>query len=128
MQPTDIEKSKTGILPESSGLRVTIDYKRRKVGVYSLFESEIRGIGSFQNSVNLAFFMLAVGLVVGFGTVLLTSHSSLSDRMFTVFCGLTLSSLVAMVYFGVKAWLDRRECERKIQEVLQTENEPKSVS
>jgi hypothetical protein len=127
MQPADIESAKAGILPESSGGRVTIDYKRRNVGVYSLFESEIRGIGSFQNSVNLAFFTLTVGLAFGFGTVLLTAHSSLSDRMFTVFCGLTLASFIATIYFGVRAWMDWRGCQRKLNEILQTEDRAPDV-
>ena len=121
----DLERV-TRIVPESAAGRVTIEYKRRNVGVYSLFESEIRGIGSFQNSINLAFFTLSLGLAIGFGTVLLTSHVSLSDRMFTVFCGLTLVSILATLYFGVKAWTDRRECERRITEILQSDVKPQT--
>lgn len=110
------------ISPESVSARVTIDYKARNVGVYSLFESEIRGIGSFQNSVNLAFFMLAIGLTVGFVTVLLTSHTNLSNRMLTVFCGLCLAGIVGTVYFGVRAFMDWRQCQRKVNEILEIES------
>ena len=89
--------------------------------MYSLFEAEIRAIGSFQNSANLAFFTLAVGLAVGFGTVLLTAHASLSNRMLMVFVGLTLSSLLGCTYFGVKALGDWRKAKQKINDILQVE-------
>jgi hypothetical protein len=67
--------------------------------------------------------MLALGLVVGFSTVLLTSHASLSDRMLAIFCGLTLFSIIGSIYFGVKAFIDWRECERKVNDILQVDFE-----
>src|ERR1043166_7836992 len=102
-------KSKTvvgRIIPNTPEARVTLDYRGRSIAVHSLTESEIRLIIGAQNSVNLPFFTLMLGLVAGFGTSLLTSHANMSDRLFTFFAGLALVCAVLAMYFGIKAVAD----------------------
>ena len=75
-------------------------------GLLKILPSEVRQIGSFQNSINLAFFTLMLGLAVGFGTNLVLSHEAMSDRKFWLFALLTFSSIVFTVYFGFRAFFD----------------------
>lgn len=86
--------------------------------MHSVLESELRDVSSLQNSINLAFFTLMVGLAVGFGTVLLTSHSSLTDRVFAIYAGLLLTSAIGSIYFGVKARIDRIEAQAQIDAII----------
>lgn len=99
---------------------VNVEDRGRTIVLHRVLESELREVGSAQNTlnINLAFFTLAIGLAVGFATILLTSHASLSDRMLTLFTGLCLFSGVASAYFGVMARRDWKDCKSRITSIL----------
>lgn len=108
------------IQPESPGSRVTIDYRGRKLVMHSIQESELRDIASAQSAinVNLAFFTLMVGLAAGFGTVVLTTHAVLSDRLLTLFMGLSLITGLASIYFGIRALIDWRQAQQRVEGII----------
>jgi hypothetical protein len=111
--------------PETQDSRVTVQERGRSLTVHKILESELRDITTLKNSfnVNLAFFTLLVGLGVGFVIVLLTSHQTLSDRMLTLFSGLSLLSIAFSLYFGVKARMEWREAQKKVDRILQDDEQ-----
>ena len=88
--------------------------------MHSVQESELRDIASAQKAVNvnLAFFTLMIGLAAGFGTVLLTGHAALSDRLLTLFAGLSLTTGLASIYFGIRALLDWRRAGARLESII----------
>jgi hypothetical protein len=114
------QKLVTRIRPETQDSRVTIDYRGRRIVMHSVQESELLDIGSIQVAVNvnLAFFTLMVGLAAGFGTVLLTTHSVLSDRLLTLFAGLALITGLASIYFGIRALIEWRQVKQRIAAII----------
>lgn len=88
--------------------------------MHSIQESELRDIASAQNAinVNLAFFTLMVGLAAAFCTVLLTTHAVLSDRLLTLFTGLTLITGVSSIYFGIRAFIDWRQAKQRVESII----------
>lgn len=106
------------IEPEKPDARVTIEERGRNFVVLRILPSELKAIGSFQNSVNLAFFTLTVGLGVGFASNLALSHETMSDRKLWLFAVLTFASFVLSLYFGVRARVDRQESKNRIDDIL----------
>lgn len=106
---------------------VNVEDRGRTIVLHRVLESELRAVGSAQNTlnINLAFFTLSVGLAVGFAIVLLTAHESLSDRMVTVFAGLCLFSAIASAYFGLMAHRDWKDCQSRITLILDPKSEPR---
>ncbi len=108
--------------PENPDARVTIEERGRNFVVLRILPSELKAIGSFQNSVNLAFFTLTVGLGVGFASNLILSHETMSDRKLWLFALLTFTSFILSLYFAVRARVDRQESKNRIDDILDPEH------
>lgn len=98
--------------------RLTFEERGRNFIVLRILPTELRQIGSFQNSVNLAFFTLMLGLAAGFGSNLLISHETMSDRKLWLFSLFTFVSVILTVYFGIRAIFDRRTCDQRIDNII----------
>jgi len=108
----------TTIEPEDAGSRVTFQEVGRNFLVLRILPSELKALGSFQNSINFGFFTLMAGLAVGFGSNLVLSHETMSDRKLWLFGLLTFASTIMALYFGLRARGDREESKNRIDDIM----------
>jgi len=108
------------VQPETADTRITFEERGRKFVVIKVLESELRDVGTSQNTlnINLGFFTLMAGLAGGFITVLLTSHQNLSDRVLMVFVALAGVSTVLSTFFGLRTKAILREAKQKLESII----------
>jgi hypothetical protein len=104
MQPET--QNPAGILPESAGARVTIDYKRRNLDMIPVMRQELTNIGSASAQSSLYFTLL--GIAIG---ILATAIASLASGeiqnvyFFAAFVSALIVSALGTICFGVLGWM-----------------------
>src|SRR5690348_11598342 len=103
---------------------VIIAYRKRKLIMHYIFESELKTLGTFnlQAGIHIGLFGVGLGSFITFLITLLTVALP-SPTMFASFLALTVVSGIASVYFGVRTAIDIREAKRQINEIIESKDE-----
>ena len=103
------------VKPETPASPVAIDYKSRRLEMYSVSSPELDALASGSSSLNSVFFGATFGAAISFLITVLTAP--LSDRLNALFWAFFLATSILAFYFGFKTWHDRVESQNKIREV-----------
>ena len=101
--------------PES---RVTLKYVPRVVSIYRVLEPELDRLFSGQSEVHFAMFGISFGAALAL-TITLSTVSILDAHIHAVFWAAFVAFMMMMVYFGIRAYSDRREAKGQIRRIKQ---------
>lgn len=88
--------------------------------MHSLTETELEGIASLGNSLNLAFLGISVGALVAFAITLGTVNIP-DPTEHATFAALTWISALATLYFAARSCLDHRAAKRRLRDILSSD-------
>ena len=101
--------------PETPASPVALDYKSRRLEMYSVSGPELDALASGSGSLNSVFFGATFGAAISFLVTVLTAP--LSDRLNALFWAFFLATVTLAFYFGIKTWQDRVASQEKIREI-----------
>jgi len=114
--PGDKDDTTVAVFHGGQPEQITVNYRRRKLTMCHVTETELDAIASLSNSVNMTFFGITFGALISFGITIVTVpiQSEVASAMFS---GLTFASLVGTLYFGVRSVIDYRAAKAKLKEL-----------
>jgi hypothetical protein len=98
------------------GPPLTIQYAPRSLTMHSVTGPELDTVASLSNSIHLAFFGICIGALISLAIVL--SLTPIADpKLYASYVALTAVSAGGSIYFGIRALLDYRAAQRKLNEI-----------
>lgn len=88
-----------------------------EIVMYNISEPELDAIASSSISVHLVFFGISLGALIAFAIAICTVH--LEVFWFAAFRALFAVSILATAYFGIKAKIDLRVNNRRLNQIKQ---------
>ncbi len=106
------------IMPKSENnnpMHVHVVEHERDIHMYEVTEEELDQLTSVHDSIDFHLFILSMPIFVAFLMELITSP--LSDRMFVAFITITLISFLGIIFFGFRAWKERKHAKQLIMQI-----------
>lgn len=93
----------------------------RDIHMYKVTEPEINELMASYMSIDFGLFTLCVGTFVALSLALITVPQ-LPDRIFSVFIALVFASLLGMIFFGFRTWIERRRVNQRIKQIKESQS------
>ena len=114
MEDKELITHEPSIVP-AKPFQVQIIEHGRDIHMYRMTDVELDALIGGYSSVNLGFFTLCLGALLVFAITLATVD--LTDRKLAVFVAVTVLLSIATLFFGIKAWADRRHMNQRVKEI-----------